>query len=99
MPHVATIGSRPRLLILAGLSFRLMILLGLAGIVLPALPGVVLVWAGILVGAWADGFVHVGWGILAACTALMLFALLVDLLAGVLGAKRLNAHWLALVGA
>ena len=77
----------------------LMILLGLAGIVLPALPGVVLVWAGILVGAWADGFVSVGWGVLAACTALMLFALLVDLLAGVLGAKRLNAHWLALLGA
>jgi uncharacterized protein YqgC (DUF456 family) len=77
----------------------LLILIGLAGIVLPALPGVVLVWAGILVGAWADGFVRVGWGVLAACTALMLLALLIDLLAGMLGARRLNAHWLALLGA
>ncbi|MCK7593136.1 DUF456 domain-containing protein [Pseudomarimonas salicorniae] len=76
-----------------------MVLLGIAGIVLPALPGVALVWAGLLVGAWADGFTHVGWGVLAVCTALMLFALLVDLVAGVLGAKRLDAHWLALVGA
>lgn len=77
----------------------LMILIGLAGIVLPALPGVVLVWGGILVAAFADGFLNVGWGVLAVCTALMLIALLVDLVAGVLGAKRLNAHWLALVGA
>jgi uncharacterized protein YqgC (DUF456 family) len=76
-----------------------LILVGLAGIVLPALPGVVLVWAGILVGAWADDFTRVGWGVLAACTGLMLLAMLVDLLAGILGARRLNAHWLALVGA
>lgn len=81
--------------ILAGL----LVLIGLAGIVLPALPGIALVWAGILVGAWADGFERVGAGILAVCTALMLLAMLVDLLAGMLGAKRLNAHWLALAGA
>lgn len=77
----------------------LMILIGLVGIVLPALPGVVLVWAGILLGAWIDGFSRVGWGVMAACTALMLLALLIDLVAGMLGARRLNAHWLALVGA
>ena len=77
----------------------LMILIGLAGIVLPALPGVVLVWTGILIGAWADDFTRVGWGVLAACTVLMLLALLIDLLAGMLGARRLKAHWLALAGA
>ncbi len=77
----------------------LLILIGLAGIVLPALPGVVLVWAGILLGAWADDFSRVGWGVLAVCTVLMLLAMLIDLLAGILGARRLKAHWLALFGA
>ena len=42
------------LYVLAGL----LVLLGLAGIVLPALPGVPLVFAGLLVAAWADGFAH-----------------------------------------
>ncbi|GIX36316.1 MAG: membrane protein [Lysobacteraceae bacterium] len=77
----------------------LLVVAGLAGIVLPALPGIVLVWAGLLVGAWADGFQRAGWGVIAACTLIMLFALLADLLAGVLGARRLKAHWLALLGA
>jgi uncharacterized protein YqgC (DUF456 family) len=77
----------------------LLILIGLAGIVLPALPGIALVWAGILLGAWAEGFERVGGAVLAVCTGLMLLALLVDLLAGLLGARRLNAHWLALAGA
>ena len=38
-----------------------LIFLGLAGIVLPALPGTILVLAGIVVGAWIDDFTRVGW--------------------------------------
>ena len=33
---------------------------GLAGTVLPALPGIVLVFAGIVLGAWIDDFTRVG---------------------------------------
>ena len=37
----------------------MLVLLGIAGILLPALPGVPLVFAGLLLSAWADGF---DWG-------------------------------------
>jgi len=76
-----------------------MVIVGIAGTVLPALPGVVLVFAGIVLGAWIDGFARVsGWtvafiGLLAAA------AFAVDYLAAVLGAKKVGASRLALVGA
>ena len=37
-----------------------LILLGLAGTVLPVLPGTMLVWGGIVLGAWIDDFTRVG---------------------------------------
>jgi hypothetical protein len=37
-----------------------LIVLGLAGTILPLLPGTVLVWGGILLGAWIDDFARVG---------------------------------------
>ena len=39
-----------------------LVVVGLAGVVLPALPGTVLIFAGLLLAAWADGFVRVGAG-------------------------------------
>ena len=38
----------------------LLVLAGIVGSVLPALPGVPLVFGGLLLSAWADGFNHVG---------------------------------------
>jgi uncharacterized protein YqgC (DUF456 family) len=38
----------------------LLVLVGLAGIVVPGLPGTVLVFAGLLLAAWSDGFMRVG---------------------------------------
>lgn len=77
----------------------LLILAGIAGTVLPALPGPALVLAGIALGAWAEGFTRIsGWtiGVLAVLT---LLASLVDYAAGVLGAKRVGASREALIGA
>jgi hypothetical protein len=34
----------------------LLVLVGLIGVVVPALPGTILVFAGLLLGAWSDGF-------------------------------------------
>ena len=34
---------------------------GFAGLVLPALPGAVLLFAGLFAAAWAEGFAYVGW--------------------------------------
>jgi uncharacterized protein YqgC (DUF456 family) len=77
----------------------LLILVGLAGAVLPALPGVPLVFAGMLLAAWADHFQHVGAVTLTILGALCLIALLIDFVAGVMGARRVGASPRALWGA
>jgi hypothetical protein len=77
----------------------LLIVIGLAGTILPALPGVPVVFAGMLVAAWAGDFVHIGWPTLTILGVLTALALLVDLLSGLLGAKRVGASGWALFGA
>lgn len=76
-----------------------LILIGFAGIVLPALPGTLLVLAGIVLGAWIDDFTRVGWVALAAVAVLALLAWLMDYVAAMLGAKRAGASRQAIVGA
>ena len=46
--------------VLAGL----LVFTGLAGSILPALPGVPLVFGGLLLAAWADDFQRVSWVVL-----------------------------------
>lgn len=72
---------------------------GFIGTVLPALPGVPLVFAGMLIAAWADGFQHVGLWTLIGLGVLTVIAVAVDFLAGLAGAKRVGASRLALFGA
>jgi hypothetical protein len=76
-----------------------LVLGGLAGSVLPALPGVPLVFAGLVVGAWADDFQRVGWVTLTLLGLLTLASLAIDFIATALGAKRVGATRLAIVGA
>lgn len=76
-----------------------LILVGLAGTILPALPGVPLVFAGMLVAAWAGDFSLIGWPTLTILGVLTVIAVIVDFIAGVLGAKRVGASGWALVGA
>lgn len=76
-----------------------LILLGLIGVVLPALPGLPLVYAGMLLAAWADGFERIGVWTLVALGVLTALSLAVDLAATAMGAKRVGASRLALVGA
>ena len=76
-----------------------LILAGLAGTILPALPGLPLVFAGMLIAAWADGFQQIsGWtvGLLALLT---LVSVGVDVAATALGAKRVGAGKGAMFGA
>ena len=77
----------------------LLILVGIAGTVLPALPGAPLVFVGLLVGAWADGFQKVGWFTLVVLALLTAFTLVIDLLATRHGAQRAGASPLAVAGA
>lgn len=76
-----------------------LILIGVAGTVLPALPGTALVLAGIVLGAWIDGFTRVGWGVLSVIGVLALLAWVLDYVAGLLGARKAGASRLAIVGA
>lgn len=76
-----------------------LIAVGIAGTVLPALPGPILVFAGLLLGAWADGFERVGVATLVLLALLTALAYLVDLAATVLGVQRSGASTRAVVGA
>ncbi len=76
-----------------------MVLAGLAGSVLPALPGVPLVFGGLLVAAWADDFQRVGWITLTLLGVLTLASFAIDFAATAMGAKRVGASKLAIVGA
>jgi len=75
-----------------------LVLVGIAGVILPALPGIPLVFAGLLLGAWADDFVHVGWLPLTVLGLLTLLSFAVDILATVVGAQRVGASRKALWG-
>ena len=77
----------------------LLIVVGLAGVILPALPGVALVFAGLCVGAWADDFQRVGWLTLTFLGLLTLASFAIDFAATALGAKRVGATRLAIIGA
>ncbi len=77
----------------------LLVILGLAGTVLPVLPGALFVFAGLLLAAWADGFAHVGWAALAVIGVLALLSVGLDFVATTLGARRVGASPLALAGA
>ena len=72
---------------------------GVAGTVLPFLPGVPLVFAGLLLAAWAGGFQAVGWPVLAVLGVLTVLSFIVEALASSLGARRAGATRLAVIGA
>jgi uncharacterized protein len=76
-----------------------LILAGLAGTVLPVLPGTLLVWGGILLGAWIDDFARVGMTTVAVISVLAVLAWGLDYVAGLLGARKAGASKLALLGA
>jgi len=75
-----------------------LVLVGIAGAVLPALPGVPLVFVGLLLAAWIDGFHKVGWVVMTILGLLTLFSFALDFLATSLGAKKAGASKLAIAG-
>lgn len=77
----------------------ILMLVGIAGTVLPALPGLPLVFAGMLLAAWAGDFREVGWVPLVILGLLTVLSLGIDLLATSIGAKRVGASRLAVIGA
>ena len=77
----------------------LMIVVGVVGTVLPALPGVVLVFGGIVLAAWIDDFARISVWTVSALAVLTLVGFAADYVAAALGAKKAGASKLAIVGA
>jgi len=77
----------------------ILILVGLAGTILPALPGLPLMFAGMLLAAWTEGFDRVGAWPLVLLGLMVILALLADILSTLYGAKRAGASKHAMWGA
>jgi len=72
---------------------------GLAGTVLPALPGPILILAAVAVAGWADDFTRIGWPTLVIVTLMIVGAHMVDLASSALGVRRAGASGRAVIGA
>jgi uncharacterized protein YqgC (DUF456 family) len=86
------------LVTLGWLAAIALILIGLAGTVLPAVPGVVAIFLGALLAAWLGHFERIGWPSLLLLAALMLLGLIIDMVAAIVGAQRVGASRAAVIG-
>ncbi len=77
----------------------LLVVAGVGGLVLPALPGAPLLFAGLFVAAWAEGFSYVGTGTLVLLGVMAALTYAVDFAATALGARRFGASGRAIAGA
>lgn len=85
--------------LLSYLGAAVLICVGLAGAILPALPGVPFVFAGMWLAAWVSDYSEISVWTVVLLGVLAVVALLLDLLASVLGARRIAASRAALWGA
>jgi uncharacterized protein len=76
-----------------------LIVVGLAGAIVPVLPGIPLIFGGIWLIASVDRYHHVGLGWLLGIASVGAVGLTLDLLAGALGAMRVGASKQAVWGA
>lgn len=77
----------------------ILVVIGMLGTVVPALPGPVLVFAGLLMAAWIDGFAKVSWIPLVVLGVLTVLSFVTDIVATGAGAKKAGASKQAVIGA
>jgi len=87
------------LFVLGWIIAMFLILVGLAGIILPALPGVPVILFGLVLMAWLNEFVRVGPWTLLGLGVLAVLSVLIDFLATAEGARRFGAGRHAILGA
>jgi len=76
-----------------------MVVIGLVGIVMPALPGHVLILGGLVLASWADDFRHVGVWTLVVIGVLAAASYAIDFVAAAVSTRRLGASRRAVAGA
>jgi uncharacterized protein YqgC (DUF456 family) len=77
----------------------ILVIAGIVGLVIPTLPGALLVLAGLVVAAWAEDFAYVGAGTITILILLTVIAYAVDFLSSALGAKHFGASKRSIIGA
>jgi uncharacterized protein YqgC (DUF456 family) len=81
----------------------LIVIGGLVGTVVPALPGVPMIFVGLLLAAWSTGYEPVGWGTIGVLALLTVIAVIIDIMSAAFGARRKGASprafWGATLGA
>jgi uncharacterized protein len=77
----------------------LIIVAGIVSLALPVVPGVAIIFSGIVVVAWADDFTRIGPAMLGVLLVLTLIAMVADNVAGMFGAKRAGASGWGVFGA
>lgn len=81
------------------IAAAVLVVVGLAGTVLPALPGVPIVFAGMWLAAWVSDYTRIGVWTVVLLGLLAGLAVLLDFVAGMLGARRVSASGAAIWGA
>ena len=76
-----------------------LIVVGVVGTVLPALPGAILVFSGVALAAWIDDFTRISGWTVAVLGVLTVVAWVIDYVAAAAGAKRAGASRQAIIGA
>lgn len=77
----------------------LLMLAGLAGTVLPALPGIPLIFGGVLLAAWIEDFQRIGGWVIGVLAVLSVVGIAVDYVAAALSARRVGASRQGIIGA
>ncbi len=83
---------------LYGVAF-LLILVGVAGTIVPALPGIPMIFAGAWLIGYMEDYQYFGWGTLIALGALTVISLIIDWVSQTMGAQKAGATKLGLSGA
>ena len=101
MPYCRAINSTVdiRMTIFLLVLAVVLVVTGLVGLVVPPMPGALLIFAGLLLAAWAEDFMYLGWGTITMLAVLTALTYVVDFVASVVGVKRFNASRKAMVGA
>jgi hypothetical protein len=85
--------------VLYWIGATLLVAIGLLGLVLPGIPGALLILAGLILGAWAESFAHAGLWTMVILTVLAGLTYAVDFWATMFGAKKFGASKRAIIGA
>lgn len=85
--------------VLVFIGTLLIMLVGLAGVILPVIPGVPIIWLGAFLYGLYTGFEEINWNVLGAFAILTGLTIVLDYVANLYGAKRMGATGWGIVGA